>query len=112
MQAAIGHLEEEEARALFMDREGRLLAEVVFNQRENDGVEISARKVAAIIQIVDASIMLLVHNHPSGTCAPSQSDIETTQAIVRMLGTLGVTLYDHIIVTRAETYSFRAQGYL
>jgi len=112
MQAEIGHLEVEEARALFMDGQGRYLAEVSLVQGGRDQLILPARKIAGIIQLLDADMMLLAHNHPSGSCEPSAEDVRTTRGIAEMLCSLGVTLYDHIIVTRASTFSFRAAGCL
>lgn len=39
-----------------------------------------------------------IHNHPSGDPTPSQADIQMTQRIVEIAGTLGISVHDHIIV--------------
>ena len=40
----------------------------------------------------------MIHNHPSGDPTPSQADIQMTQRIVEIAGTLGISVHDHIIV--------------
>jgi hypothetical protein len=47
---------------------------------------------------LSATALILVHNHPSGSPDPSQSDIQTTARIVRAAKTLDIVVHDHIIV--------------
>ncbi len=47
-----------------------------------------------------ADAVVLGHNHPSGDPSPSADDITTTEKIVRAGAVLGITVVDHIIVTR------------
>lgn len=53
-----------------------------------------------------ASCVIVAHNHPSGDPHPSDHDMATTQQLVAAGQILGVTLRDHIIVTRDSHYSF------
>jgi DNA repair protein RadC len=59
-----------------------------------------------------ASAIILVHNHPSGNPDPSRADIEMTKTIQEAGVKIGVTLHDHVIVSRTGTLSFRAKGLL
>ncbi len=53
----------------------------------------------------NAHSVLLCHNHPGGTCAPSQEDIASTLQLQRLLNGVGILVLDHIIVANASTYS-------
>ncbi len=53
---------------------------------------------------------VIAHNHPGGSVAPSQADIETTHSILNTLALLGIELVDHIIVSGNETFSFQADS--
>ena len=53
----------------------------------------------------NAHSILLCHNHPGGTCAPSQEDIASTLQLQRLLNGVGILVLDHIIVANASTYS-------
>ena len=55
-----------------------------------------------------ASAVVLVHNHPSGTTAPSQADIEMTEQLITAGRILGIELIDHVIVTRKSFASIPA----
>ncbi len=46
-----------------------------------------------------AASIVVAHNHPSGTLAPSQPDIEVTRRLRDAGKLLGIQLFDHIIVT-------------
>lgn len=61
---------------------------------------------------LDASALILVHNHPSGDPTPSAEDIELTEEIVKVSASLGITLHDHIIIGRGCETSLRRLGYI
>jgi len=56
--------------------------------------------------------VIVVHNHPSGDCAPSADDRDTTRRLSRAGELLGIPLLDHIIVAGAAFFSFREHGLL
>ena len=53
----------------------------------------------------NAASVLVCHNHPGNTCAPSPEDISSTVQLQRLFNGLGITLIDHIIVAGDRTYS-------
>ena len=53
----------------------------------------------------NAHSILLCHNHPGGTCAPSPEDISSTLQLQRLLNGVGILVLDHIIVAGDKTYS-------
>jgi DNA repair protein RadC len=61
---------------------------------------------------LNASALILVHNHPSGDPTPSQADISMTIQVQEACQVLNLTLHDHLIVGKSREISFRAQGYL
>lgn len=58
--------------------------------------------------IADRAVSVIVaHNHPSGSTAPSNQDVEVTRRLKAAGETLGIRLLDHIIFTRDSYYSFQ-----
>lgn len=57
-----------------------------------------------------ATSVILVHNHPSGSLEPSESDIEVTKKLVRIGKMIGVLVQDHVIVGVGGFASLRARG--
>ena len=58
----------------------------------------------------NAHSILLTHNHPGGTCAPSPEDIASTLQLQRLLNGVGILVLDHIIVAGERTYSMIQHG--
>ena len=58
----------------------------------------------------NAHSVLLSHNHPGGTCAPSPEDISSTLQLQRLLNGVGILVLDHIIVANDQTYSMIQHG--
>ena len=58
----------------------------------------------------NAHNVLLSHNHPGGTCAPSPEDISSTVQLQRLLNGVGILVLDHIIVANESTYSMIQHG--
>jgi len=59
-----------------------------------------------------ASAVILVHNHPSGNVSPSNDDIETTRRLCAAADILGISVLDHIIITKDEYFSFKEHNML
>lgn len=59
-----------------------------------------------------AASIIVAHNHPSGVTEPSRQDIQTTQQLIAAGQILGIGIWDHIIVTKTNYFSFRNEGLL
>ncbi len=70
------------------------------------------REVAKRCLELQATAIILVHNHPSGDPTPSRADIEMTAEIHAAVGVLGVVVHDHLVVGNGRHFSFRREGLL
>ncbi|MFH1368617.1 MAG: DNA repair protein RadC [Elusimicrobiota bacterium] len=59
-----------------------------------------------------AAGVILVHNHPSGDCTPSEDDIEITRRLSDAGKIIGIEVVDHIIVGGEGYISFKEKGLL
>lgn len=59
-----------------------------------------------------ASALVVSHNHPGGSLAPSAEDVRTTGDLLRASSVLGIALLDHIIIARGGYFSFSEHGML
>jgi len=57
-----------------------------------------------------ATKVIIAHNHPSGSLAPSSSDINMTRRVFDALALLDIKLIEHIIITSEGYYSFADNG--
>lgn len=108
----MAHRETEQFRVLFLDRKNTLVADEPQAKGTVDHVPVYPREVVKRALELNASALILVHNHPSGDPTPSDADIQMTQQIENACTALNLTLHDHLIIGRETELSFRAQGLL
>jgi DNA repair protein RadC len=61
---------------------------------------------------LEATAIIIVHNHPSGDPSPSQQDIRLTRDLVEAGRHLKVAVHDHVIIGANGHSSLRALGLL
>jgi len=108
----MAHRETEQFRVLYLDRKNVLIADEEQAKGTVDHVPVYPREVAKRALELNASALILVHNHPSGDPTPSDSDIDMTDRINAALIALGLVLHDHLIIGKSRELSFRSEGYL
>lgn len=111
-QAAMAHRETEQFRILFLDRKNVLIADEEQARGTVDHVPVYPREVVRRALELNASALILIHNHPSGDPTPSEQDIQVTDQIRQAGEVMGLVLHDHLIIGCGRNLSFRAQGYL
>jgi DNA repair protein RadC len=109
---AMAHRETEHFRVLFLDRKNCLIADEEQGRGTVDHVPVYPREVLRRALELNASALILVHNHPSGDPSPSQADISMTEQIRLAAEALGITLHDHLIIGKEREASFRTLGLL
>jgi DNA repair protein RadC len=102
----------EQFRVLFLDTQNRLICDWVAGSGTVDHVPVYPREVIAKALEVNATAIVLAHNHPSGMDMPSQADKDMTKTICDVADLMGIKVHDHIIVTAGKDFSFRANGLL
>lgn len=108
----MGNLKREQFRVLFLNQKNMLIADEVQQEGTVDHTPVYPREVLRRALELQASAVILVHNHPSGDPSPSKADIEMTHAIATAARSLNIRLHDHMIVAGAKHYSFKGQGML
>lgn len=68
---------------------------------------VSVRKVVETALAVNASSVVLAHNHPSGMALPSTEDVVTTRRIAAALRAVDVILVDHLVISDDDYVSLR-----
>lgn len=108
----MAHRDTEQFRALYLDRKNILIADEEQAEGTVDHVPVYPREIAKRALELNASAIILVHNHPSGDPTPSQSDIDMTRQIDAACQALNLTLHDHLVIGKSCEVSFRAEGLL
>lgn len=105
--AAMARLPVEEVRVLFLDSRNRLISDEVVSRGTISEAPIYPREILKRSLALDATALILAHNHPSGDPQPSEGDIEATLRLIKAGKELGLTVHDHIIVGREGWISLR-----
>lgn len=111
-RTTMAHRETEQFRVLYLDRKNVLIADEEQAKGTVDHVPVYPREVAKRALELNASAIILVHNHPSGDPTPSRQDIEMTEAIVAACQAINVTIHDHLIIGKETETSFKSKGLL
>jgi DNA repair protein RadC len=112
LRAAMAHKMIEQFRLLFLDRRNVLIADEVQHEGSIDHTPVYPREVVKRALALDASALVMVHNHPSNHPQPSKPDIDMTRQVRDALDRVGVVLHDHLIISRRGHTSFRQMGLL
>jgi DNA repair protein RadC len=59
-----------------------------------------------------AYAIILVHNHPSGDCNPSNEDEKITKRLFEIGNILNIKILDHIIIGKKDFFSFKEDSLL
>ncbi len=108
----MAHRETEQFRILFLDRKNVLIADEEQAKGTVDHVPVYPREVVKRALELNASALILVHNHPSGDPTPSDADITMTLQVQDACRSLSITLHDHLVIGKGREMSFRSLGYL
>lgn len=92
---------------LFLDGRCRLIHKERLLRGTVDRVPHYPRELAKEALTHNAVGVILAHNHPSGDCTPSQSDIKHTREIHKALALLDIQLHDHLVVGREGITSMK-----
>lgn len=70
-----------------------------------NSANVPIRKIVEVALRMDATSVILAHNHPSGIALPSEEDRRTTIQLAQTLRNVDITLLDHIVVADEEYIS-------
>lgn len=112
LRVSMGHAKTEEFRLLLLDSKNRLIADEVQSRGTVNHTAVYPREVVRRAIEVGATAMIMVHNHPSGDPTPSRADIEMTEQVRDAGKLLGITLHDHVVISKSGHESFKSMGLL
>lgn len=74
--------------------------------------QVHPREVFADVITDRAASIILAHNHPSGLLKPSADDISATKQLIEAGKILGISVLDHIIITKNGHISLKEKGFI
>lgn len=102
----------EQLRGLFLDKRNRLIRDEVLGEGTVDHVPVYPREIVRRALELDASAVVLAHNHPGGLGVPSAADVDSTRQVIEAGRVLRIAVHDHFLVADQSVVSFRSLGLL
>lgn len=99
-------------RAVYLDGFNQVIAFEDVSRGIVNRTMVHPREVFWSAIYLRAVSVIVMHNHPSGTSAPSPEDVEVTRRLKEAGETLGIKVLDHVIVTEDSYYSFKEHNRL
>ena len=110
LRADMAHEAIERVRVLFLNTKNALISDELMSKGAVDESAVHIREIMRRALDLQASAIIIVHNHPSGDPSPSKQDIRLTRDLAEAGRHLNVTLHDHIIIGAGGHSSLRAMG--
>ena len=109
LRALLCGVQIEKFLCLYLDKKNRLIR-IVENTGTIDRCPVYPREIMRNALMLNATALILVHNHPSGDPSPSQSDIDMTKKIVNCASAFSIAVHDHVIIGDGDITSFKSLG--
>lgn len=106
MQPIIGDLQHEEFWVLYLNNSKKLLHKAQLSKGGITATVVDMRIIFKTAFEQNATSIILVHNHPSGSLEPSKADDQITESLVTAGKQLNILVDDHLIITQNGFYSF------
>ena len=101
-----GRMKQEHFGAIFLNSQNEVIRTNCFFVGSDSFCQVHPKLIFWKACKLEASAMILFHNHPSGNTSPSQKDIELTEMFEKGGNLLGIQVLDHIIIGKYDYYSF------
>jgi len=97
---------------LFLNNQHQIICHEEMFKGTLNRVEVHPREIIRFAIKMNASAIILAHNHPSGNAEPSTADKQVTERIENACSLMGIKLLDHFVVGHKECVSFAERGLL
>lgn len=103
-------LKKEIFKVIFLDGKNRIIDIEDLSEGTLNASSIYPREVVKSAIKNDAVSLIFVHNHPSGSPSPSESDRSITEDLVFAGHIMQIKVLDHLIIGDNRYYSFADEG--
>lgn len=112
MHPKMQDLDVEEAWIVLMNQNYKLLKSMRISHGGITETAVDIRVIMKEAIMCNATVLVLCHNHPSGSIRPSKDDDQLTLRVRRACDIMRIHFLDHVIITDGLYYSYRESGRL
>lgn len=107
LRAKLQNPVEERMQAVFMDQSDMFIASEKVANGSSGELRMRIRHVVHRALDLGASRLLIAHNHPSGSCTPSEADWASTEKFVGIASAIDIEIVDHLIISNQGIFSMK-----
>jgi len=104
--------EKERFVVMYLSSSNRVIKTEVISEGSISSAHVYARELLKKVLELNATAIIISHNHPSANPDPSREDIELTVKLKELLKLMDVALLDHIIVAGDRYISLSDLGHI
>lgn len=93
-------------KLILLNNANKVLGITTISEGGMDSTIVNVRLILQTALLTHSSSIILAHNHPAGNILPSNNDDVMTKKIQEAAQQINIKLYDHLIVTRDNYYSY------
>ncbi len=112
LRLQLAHEGQEVFAVMFLDVQNQLIRFEEMFRGTLSQTSVYPREIVKRALALQASAVILAHNHPSGTAEPSRADEFLTQTLKQALQLIDVRVIDHLVVGGDQAISFAERGLL
>ncbi len=112
MRPTLQDLDAEEAWLLLLNQQCKLIKKMRLSHGGLTQTMVDVRILVREALLVNATLIVLCHNHPSGSLHPSREDDHLTERVKKACDLMSLHFIDHLIITDGAYYSYRDEGRL
>lgn len=94
----------------FLDGDAKVLDYRRYSSQKVDEISLDLDIFARVVENAGARGAAIVHNHPNGIYGPSAADDEATVQMLAIFRKYDMSLWDHMVLSRAGAYSYFSHG--
>lgn len=110
MHTKLQDLDIEEAWVLLLNPRYRLISEKRISHGGLTATTVDIRLIMKEAILKNATVIVLIHNHPSNNPHPSREDDKLTKRLNDACNFMNIFLLDHVIIVDGTYYSYREEG--
>jgi DNA repair protein RadC len=106
-----GMLEQKEIfSCLYLDRSNKILGMAKISEGSNCATVVDIQYIFRLALLMNASNIILCHNHPSGNLQASEADKQITKKLNDAAKLFDMQIFDHLIITSEGFLSMQSEG--
>ena len=99
--------EQEQVRVLSLNTKNRVLGNELIYQGNTNTCIVRPKEIFRAATRLNATAIIVAHNHPSSSISASREDLEITKTLVQAGQVLGIETLDHLIIADEKWLSIK-----